>query len=638
MSHVVSRLPVIVGFGGVNAAGRSSGHHGYRRMVLESLDAQERQDTLAALAVMMGLVSTDGDGYRDAEGTCYSLDEIEQHFAGQVRDGTLVRRIERTFFDVDAAHWQKSVNLQGADDQALSFEMAERDLPEPVPADWQLEPLGERRVKVTLVQGLEAKVDSYRDIPAKSAGQLPRGFDPGAHYNSRFHPRALQLAVVGASDAIQSMGIAWQQVADAIEPDQVGVYASSVMSQLDENGLGGLLQSRLKGGRVSAKQCPLGLNTMPADFINAYLIGSVGHTSALTGACASFLYNLRAAVEDIASGKVRLAVVGNAEAPITQEIIDGYATMGALASEDKLKKLDDTEQVDWRRSSRPFGDNCGFTIAEASQYVVLMDDALAVELGADIHGAVSDVFINADGFKKSISAPGAGNYITMAKAVAAARAIVGEESVRTRSMVQAHGSSTPQNRVTESEILDQVARTFGIEQWPVSAVKAFVGHSLSAASGEQLVASLGVFKYGIIPGVKTIDRVADDVLGERLHIPLKDLERRNDPLDVVFLNSKGFGGNNATASVLAPHVVERMLAKRYGEQVIGAYRERRESVRAQAAAYDKAASRGEFRVLYHFGENLIDERQIEMDGQGVRLPGYRQPINLAFTNRFADMT
>ena len=52
----MSRLPVIVGFGGYNAAGRSSFHHGFRRIVQESLDAASRQETLAGLAVMMKLV------------------------------------------------------------------------------------------------------------------------------------------------------------------------------------------------------------------------------------------------------------------------------------------------------------------------------------------------------------------------------------------------------------------------------------------------------------------------------------------------------------------------------------------------------------------------------------------------------
>jgi len=409
------------------------------------------------------------------------------------------------------------------------------------------------------------------------------------------------------------------------------------MSQMDENGFGGLLQSRLKGGRVSTKQCPLGLNSMPADFVNAYILGSVGHTGAIAGACASFLYNLRAAVEDITSGKCRVAVVGNAEAPITTEIIDGYATMGALAAEEKLKKLDDCNEVDARRTSRPFGENCGFTIAEATQYIVLMDDALAMELGADIHAAVNDVFINADGFKKSISSPGPGNYITMAKAVASARAILGDESIRERSMIQAHGSSTPQNRVTESQIFDQVARVFGISHWPVAAIKAYVGHSLSSASGEQLTSTLGIFKYGFIPGIKTIDKVADDVFGERLQIPLADIDRREKPLDVAFLNSKGFGGNNATASILAPHVVEGMLARRYGSEAFDVYQKRREQTRMKAAAYDEAALKGQFDTIYHFGEGLIDESKIDINKQAVSLPGYAQKIELDLPNRFSDM-
>lgn len=631
----LARLPIIVGFGGFNAAGRSSGHHAYRRMVIESLATQERQETLAGLAIMMGLISFVEGSYRDQNNQPIDLAAIEMRFGAEILDGTLIRRIDKTFFDVDATHWQKSAAL-GAGDAPLVVELRKRDLPEPVPADWQVEEIDADRVRVTSPSGLNVKFDSYRDLPVKSAGQMPRGFNPGALYSSHYHPRALQLAVIGASDALQSTGLPWQVIIDSVKPDQVGVYASNVMSQMDDNGFGGLLQSRLKGGRVSAKQCPLGLNTMPADFVNAYILGSVGQTGAITGACASFLYNLQAAADDIASGKCRVALVGCAEAPIVAEIIDGYATMGALASEEKLRKLDGVEQADPRRTSRPFGENAGFTMAEASQYVVLMDDALVIELGADVHGAVGDVFINADGFKKSISAPGPGNYITMAKAVASARAILGDEAVQKRSMVQAHGSSTPQNRVTESQIFDQIAQVFGISEWPVAAVKAYVGHSLAAASGEQLITSLGVFKYGIVPGIKTIDKVADDVFADRLAISTVDVVR-DEPIDVAFLNSKGFGGNNATASVFAPHVVESMLARRYGADKFSAYQVKRTQVREQAAAYDSAALKGDFATIYHFGEGLIDESLIAVDQDHLHLPGFAQAIDLRFTNRFADM-
>lgn len=629
-------LPVITGFGGFGAAGRSSNHHAYRRMVIESLPKRDRDETLAGLAVLMKLVSFSEGVYRDTRGSSYDVSGVVEAFSEQVLEGTLVRKIAPQYFDVDAMHWQKSVTLDNA--TAAVFETAKRQLPEPLPNSWQVEELEAGRVRVTIDGSTEVKVDSYRECPVKSAGQLPAGFDPADHYNARFHPRALQMAVVGASDAINSLGVEWQKVIDSVEPDQVGVYSGNVMSQLDQDGLGGMLQSRLKGGRVSTKQCPLGLNTMPADFVNAYVIGSVGHTGATIGACATFLYNLRAAVENIQSGSIRVAVVGNAEAPITPEIVDGYATMGALASEDKLKKLDASDSTDPRLSSRPFGENCGFTIAESSQYVVLMDDALAVELGADIHGAVTDVFVNADGYKKSISAPGAGNYITMAKAVAAAQAVVGEESVRERSFVQAHGSSTPQNRVTESKIFDVVAENFGITNWPVSAVKAYVGHSIAPASADQLISTLGVFKYGFIPGIKTIDKIADDVFDERLQLSVSDIDMTDKLPEVAFLNSKGFGGNNATAAILSPVVAERMLKKRFGDATFTDYLLCREETRDKVEAYDLSANLGDLKTIYRFGEGMIDEAQIDLSEASISVPGFAQPVSLKMDNLYGDMT
>lgn len=633
-------LPVITGFGGFGAAGRSSNHHAYRRMVIESLPKRDREETIAGLAVLMKLVSFSAGEYRDAKEQVYDMAGVVATFSEQVLAGTLVRRIAADYFDVDAVHWQKSVTLESSleNSQAAVFETTARQLPEPLPDSWQVEKLDSKRVRVTITGSTEVKVDSYRECPVKSAGQLPAGFNPADHYNARFHPRALQMAVVGASDAINSLGVEWQTVIDSVEPDQVGVYSGNVMSQLDQDGLGGMLQSRLKGGRVSTKQCPLGLNTMPADFVNAYVIGSVGHTGATIGACATFLYNLRAAVEDIQAGNIRVAVVGNAEAPITAEIVDGYATMGALASEDKLKKLDGGDTTDPRLSSRPFGENCGFTIAESSQYVVLMDDALALELGADIHGAVSDVFVNADGYKKSISAPGAGNYITMAKAVAAAQAMVGEASVRERSFVQAHGSSTPQNRVTESKIFDVVAENFGITNWPVSAVKAYVGHSIAPASADQLISTLGVFKYGLIPGIKTIDKVAEDVFDDRLRLSVSDIDVSDNLPEVAFLNSKGFGGNNATAAILSPAVADRMLKKRYGDDAFTDYLLRREETRDKVEAYDISASCGDLNTIYRFGENMIDESQIALSDDAISVPGFAQSVSLEMDNLYSDMT
>ena len=633
----MSRLPVIVGFGGYNAAGRSSFHHGFRRMVIESLPAIERQQTLAGLAVLMRLVQVENEQYVDESGQQLTPAEIEQRFAEQIYQGTLVRRIEKRHLDVDAAHWHKVLSVNPADGAPLSFTTLAKQLPEPLPAGWSVEPLAGNEVRVSIAAGCEVKVDSYRELAVKSAGQLPSGFEPGELYNSRFHPRGLQLAIVAAADALHSTGLSWQHIMEHVQPDQVAVFSSSIMSQLDEFSFGGMMQSRLKGHRVSAKQLALGLNSMPADFVNAYVLGSVGTTGAVTGACASFLYNLQKGVEMIDSGRARVVLVGSSEAPITQECIEGYGAMSALATEEGLRNIEGRDEVDFRRASRPFSQNCGFTLAESGQFIMLMDDELAIELGADIHGAVPDVFVSADGFKKSISAPGPGNYLTMARAVHSAMQILGPDAVRQRSFVHAHGSSTPANRVTESQLLDEVAAAFGIEDLPVVAAKAFLGHSLASASADQMASALGSFRYQLLPGIKTIDHIAADVHQKHLRFSMTDVSRADNPLEVCFINSKGFGGNNASAVVLGPQPVERMLRKRYGAERFADYEIRRAETRKVAAAYEERAQLGQLDVIYNFGNDMIDDSEIRISQEQISVPGFAQPLVFRKDKRYNDM-
>ena len=628
MPHV---LPVIVGFGGFNAAGRSSSHQAFRRMVLESLPINEQHDTIAGLACLMGLVRSQGEIYVDLNGTELTLAAAFEQYRDLVIEGTLVRRVEH--FDSSNLPGHRKIDF--SEQQSAVFTMAKRDLPKELPNDWQTSDLGDGRVEI-ITSGVDKHLVTVPyELAAKAAGQLPTGFDLTKHYNARFHPRGLQMALLGASDAIHSMGIPWEKVAAQVRPDEIGVYSSSVFGQVDDQGMGGLFQARLKGERTTAKQVALGLNSMPADFVNAYVLGSVGHTEATTGACASFLYSLQAAVRDLRSGRRRIAVVGNAEAPITPEIMEGFSNMGALGSDENLCKIDGTTMADWRRASRPFGENCGFTLSEATQYIVLMDDLLAIELGADIHGAVPEVFINADGIKKSISSPGVGNYISFSKAVAAAVGIVGIETVQERSFVHAHGSSTPANRVTESELISRVADAFEINDWPVTAVKSYVGHSIAAAGGDQLMSALGTFKYGIIPGIKTVTALAEDVYQKRLNFALND-NISTMKMEVAFINSKGFGGNNASAILLSADKTNEMLLKRYGDRFMD-YIDPRETTRKSAADYAFQADRGNLAVIYRFGEELIDEQAVVITTTGMSIPGCSREIEFNTVNVWQDM-
>ena len=615
-----SRLPIIVGCGGVNSAGRVSFNNSYRRMVIDSLPEAQQDATYLSLAQMMGL-----------DPKSASQDTQRKYIC----DHTLVRRIEN--FDPERVYWQSSAQLKGEGRNAVSFVLAKKQLPVEIPQSWEIKALNDRDVLITATEPLSVMLPDYRPSKVTSAGQLPTGFDPAALYQSRNHPRGLQMTVFAASDALRSTGFTIPELKTLCRPDQFAVYSGSAMGQLDAESYGGLMQNSLMGKRPSSKHVALGLPEMPGDFVNAYVLGSVGETAGIIGACATFLYNVKRGLDEIRSGNKRIVVVGNSEAPIVAGVIEGYRTMGAPAEDEALMALDGSATVDNRRACRPFSSNVGFTVAESSVWIVLMDDELAMESGARVLGSVADVAVNADGYKKSIPGPGIGNYVTVAKAMATARAILGEQGLRQHTYMQAHGTGTPQNRVTESQILNKLAANFGIDKWLVSAIKCYLGHSMAPAGGDQLSAILGAWEDGLIPGISTIDHIADDVEQSNLHFPMKHVAHAPEAMKGAFINSKGFGGNNATGLFLSPYQTRSMLEQRWGKKAYSAFCVKQEQAETNAQSYNNVADSGSIPPIYKFGEDVLSGTDLTINPNEIHIPGFGKPVSLDAENPFEDM-
>ncbi|RLB60245.1 MAG: beta-ketoacyl synthase [Deltaproteobacteria bacterium] len=615
-------LPVIVGFGGANPAGRSSFHHAFMRTIYGVLPAAEQAKVRQSLARMMGIPSETPD--RDVE--------------RQVLDHTLIRTIEPEYFDTERLYRHKQIEATPAGD-GLRWTMDEDDLPTEVPSHWRIERQAGGQVGVEVLEPTTFFVADYEPYSVRAGGLLPSGFNPGGKHRSKTHPRGLQLAVYAASAAVRSVGIPWQDLLAQVPGDQVAVYASSAMGQLDWRGAGQMLSSHLLGKFTSSRNCPFGLPQMPADFVNAYVVGSIGRTGGLIGACATFLYNLEKAVRDIQLGIVKLAVVGAAEAPVIPEVIEGYRAMSALAEDPELLELDGLTEgpADHRRASRPFAENCGFIVSDSGQYVVLMADDLALEQGATIYGAVPEVYIHADGAKTSISSPGIGNYITLGKACALAAKILGEDGLRHHTFLHAHGTSTPQNRVTESHVFDKVAAAFDINDWVTAATKCFVGHSLGAAAGDSIAFALGTLATGWIPGVVTATEFASDIHDDRLSL---SIEHRDYPVSqwhATFINSKGFGGNNATGVVLSPGITEKLLEQRVGADGLRAHRVKNEAVQARQRALEDQMLAGTDEPIYDFGANVMEGDDLTVGRTQIDLPSFPLPVSLDVDNPFGNV-
>ena len=457
-----------------------------------------------------------------------------------------------------------------------------------------------------------------------AAGQLPEGIDLAKMYNSRQHPKGIQMTIFGVTDCLKNLGRDWDsELKPLLDPKRIGVFSGPAIGQLDYEGMGGLLQSRKIGKRASSKHLSMSLIGMSADFINAYVLGSLGKTGTVAGACATFLYNLDLALKGIKNNELDFSIVGSAEAPINPEITDGFLATTGIADDKKILEMqnrnsdDNFEGVDHKNACRPFGDNAGMILGEAAQFVAVTTLEFALENGLNILGGFTDVAINADGFKKSISSPGIGNYLTMAQSLSNTLKI--GCSIE-NSIVIAHGTGTFQNRSTESDVLNRVAEGFELKSWKVTALKGMLGHTMGPAAGDELITAIGIWNHGLIPGINTTKKLADDVLTDNLDFCLKTKEVDKDTVNAIYLNAKGFGGNNGSCGIVSPGFIKSKIDK----QKLKSYETKLSLTEEKRNVYLEESISGKYELIYRFNEEILNpSKDLKISKDKISISNYK---------------
>ena len=468
-----------------------------------------------------------------------------------------------------------------------------------------------------------------------AAGQLPEGIDLAKMYNSRQHPKGIQMTIFGVTDCLKNLGRDWDsELKPLLDPKRIGVFSGPAIGQLDYEGMGGLLQSRKIGKRASSKHLSMSLIGMSADFINAYVLGSLGKTGTVAGACATFLYNLDLALKGIKNNELDFSIVGSAEAPINPEITDGFLATTGIADDKKILEMqnrnsdDNFEEVDHKNACRPFGDNAGMILGEAAQFVAVTTLEFALENGLNILGGFTDVAINADGFKKSISSPGIGNYLTMAQSLSNTLKI--GCSIE-NSIVIAHGTGTFQNRSTESDVLNRVAEGFELKSWKVTALKGMLGHTMGPAAGDELITAIGIWNHGLIPGINTTKKLADDVLTDNLDFCLKTKEVDKETVNAIYLNAKGFGGNNGSCGIVSPGFIKSKIDK----QKLKSYETKLSLTEEKRNIYYEESVNGKYELIYRFNEEILNpSKDMKISKDKISISNYKdiEEIILPETN------
>jgi 3-oxoacyl-[acyl-carrier-protein] synthase II len=357
-----------------------------------------------------------------------------------------------------------------------------------------------------------------------------KGFDPLQYIDrkeARRYDLFAQFALASAHQAISQAGLEGRFPL----PERTGVVIGS--------GIGGMQTYEencsiylTKGpDRVSPFFVPMFIPDIAAGLVSIRY-GLKGPNYATVSACASSAHAIGESFNMIRHGTADAMVTGGSEAAITGLTVAAFANMKALS----------TRNASPETASRPFDkDRDGFVLGDGGAMLVLESLEHAERRGAQILGELLGYGLSADA--SHITSPaehGEGAQRAMRSCLED-----GGIALKDVGYINAHGTSTPQGDVAETEAVKAV---FGDQARKLifGSTKSMTGHLLGGAGALELAVSLLAARCGIIP--PTINQFTPDPECDLDSGPNRKVERK---VDVALSNSFGFGGHNVTLAVRA---------------------------------------------------------------------------------------
>ncbi len=184
---------------------------------------------------------------------------------------------------------------------------------------------------------------------------------------------------------------------------------------------------------------------------------------------------------------------------------------------------------------RPF-DNTrnGLNLGEGAGYIVLESEKSLKLSKSKAIGVLSGWNSSSDAYHQTASSPeGYGAILSMTGAIEMSGLGINEINY-----VNAHGTSTPNNDLSESHALKTV---FENDVPPFSSTKSYTGHTLAASGGIEAVFALLAINNGVLyPNLNFSEVITETQLTPQL------LFEENKIIKHVLSNSFGFGGNNSS--------------------------------------------------------------------------------------------
>ena len=251
-----------------------------------------------------------------------------------------------------------------------------------------------------------------------------------------------------------------------------------------------------------------------------------GPNLSIVSACAAGSQAIGEAYRIIQEGRSKVMLAGGCDATLNLLGFIGFVLIKALVE----------RYATPQQASRPFDrKRNGFVMSEGAGAVVLEDMRHALERGAPILGEIIGYGSSADAYRiTDIHPKGLGAVMAMQNAIDDAG--ITAEHIE---YINAHGTSTVQNDLTETLAIKQV---FGdrAKNIPTSSNKSMLGHTIGAAGAIECILTLEGMKRSVI--LPTINYEFPDPKCDLDYVPNT---ARQQKYAVALSNSFGFGGQNA---------------------------------------------------------------------------------------------
>lgn len=242
----------------------------------------------------------------------------------------------------------------------------------------------------------------------------------------------------------------------------------------------------------------------------------ISECTTISTACSSAANALILGANLLKTGQADLVIAGGSEA-LTRFHLNGFNSLMILDHE----------------PCRPFdAQRAGLNLGEGAAFVVMETEASARERGADIHAWLTGYGNACDAFHQTASSDnGEGAYRAMTEALEMAQ--LKPEDI---DYVNAHGTGTPNNDLSESAALKRV---FAEKMPLISSTKAFTGHTTSASGSIETVICLLAMQHHFVPANLRWEHQIPDGITPTTGV--KDVTLKH-----VVCNAFGFGGNDSS--------------------------------------------------------------------------------------------